>query len=95
MPIYEYRCPECGHEFEKLQKISAPAPACPNCSFAEVKKKVSASAFVLKGSGWYRDHYGLKSSKSADASGSDSGGSSDGGGSSSSDSTSSSSSTDS
>lgn len=60
MPIYEYRCPSCGADFEKLQKISAPKPACPECGFDDVKKKVSASAFVLKGSGWYKDHYGLK-----------------------------------
>ena len=89
MPIYEYRCPSCGNEFEKLQKISAPAPACPSCGFEEVKKKVSASAFVLKGSGWYRDHYGLKSGGSSGSS--DSGGSDGGSSSSSSDSGSSSS----
>jgi len=105
MPIYEYRCPSCGHDFEKLQKMSAAPPACPECGFEEVKKKVSASAFVLKGSGWYRDHYGLKKSSGSDgassgseasstssetsSSGSDSSTSSSGGGSSSSSSTSS------
>lgn len=57
MPIYEYRCPDCGHEFEKLQKISDPTPECPTCGAGEVKKKVSASAFVLKGGGWYADGY--------------------------------------
>lgn len=64
MPIYEYRCPACGAEFEKMQKISAPPPPCPACAHADVVKKVSASAFVLKGSGWYKDHYGLKKSSS-------------------------------
>ncbi|MFK7930167.1 MAG: FmdB family zinc ribbon protein [Myxococcota bacterium] len=78
MPIYEYRCPECGNEFEKLQKISDPIPQCPTCGAGEVKKKVSASAFVLKGGGWYKDGY----SKPAAGSSSSSGSSSDGGGSS-------------
>jgi len=64
MPIYEYRCITCDAEFEKLMKIDAPLPQCSSCGSAEVKKKVSASGFVLKGSGWYRDHYGLKSSSS-------------------------------
>ena len=61
MPIYEYACETCGTNFEKLMKMSAPTPSCPECGSDEVKKKVSASGFVLKGSGWYRDHYGLKS----------------------------------
>jgi len=60
MPIYEYRCPSCGADFEKMQKISDGAPPCPACGHAEVVKRVSASAFVLKGGGWYKDHYGLK-----------------------------------
>lgn len=69
MPIYEYRCESCGHQFEKMVKMGAQAPACPECAAADVRKLISASSFHLKGSGWYKDHYGLKS-------GSDSGGSS-------------------
>lgn len=62
MPIYEYRCPDCGHTFERLQKMSAdPIKDCPSCSEANVTKLISASAFHLKGGGWYSDHYGLKS----------------------------------
>lgn len=76
MPIYEYVCSTCGHRFEQIVRIGAEAPPCPSCASAEVVKKISASGFILKGGGWYKDHYGLKS----------------GGGSSSSDSTSSSSS---
>lgn len=64
MPIYEYRCESCGHQFEKMLKIGADAPPCPACAAADVRKLVSASSFVLKGSGWYKDHYGLKSSSS-------------------------------
>jgi len=54
MPIYEYRCASCGHELEALQKFSdAPLVECPACHQAELRKKVSAAGFHLKGSGWY------------------------------------------
>ena len=66
MPIYEYECTSCGHRFEKMGKIGAEAPPCPECA-AGVRKLISQSAFILKGGGWYKDHYGLKS----DAGGSD------------------------
>lgn len=62
MPIYEYRCESCGHQFEKMVKIGAETPPCPACEAANVRKMVSAPSFHLKGSGWYKDHYGLKSS---------------------------------
>ena len=76
MPIYEYGCKACGHTFDRLQKISDdPVSDCPECAAeGEVKKLVSRSSFVLKGGGWYKDHYGLKSGGS-DSSGSDSSGS--------------------
>ena len=87
MPIYEYECPTCSERFEKLVKMSDPTPACPKCEGTEVRKLVSAAAFVLKGGGWYKDHYGLKSSSSksdgGSSGGSSSGGSSDSGSSSS------------
>ena len=61
MPIYEYQCPDCGYRFEQLQKISdEPIRVCPNCSEQHLKKLVSQTSFVLKGGGWYKDHYGLK-----------------------------------
>lgn len=54
MPIYEYVCQQCGHELEKLQKISdAPLTDCPNCNKPSLSKKISAAGFQLKGSGWY------------------------------------------
>lgn len=69
MPIYEYRCQACGHDFEKLMRMGAEPPPCPECGAEQIMKKVSAGSFVLRGGGWYRDHYGLKSgaSKQADA----------------------------
>jgi putative FmdB family regulatory protein len=69
MPIYEYACADCGHRFEKLVRINADAPLCEQCGGAEVRKLVSASGFILKGGGWYKDHYGLKSSGGDKASG--------------------------
>jgi putative FmdB family regulatory protein len=60
MPIYEYRCLDCGHEFERMQKFSDPpvdkCPACPGT----VQKLISRSAFHLKGSGWYVTDYARK-----------------------------------
>jgi len=83
MPIYEYECPECGHRFEKLVRMNAEPPACPECSHAQVRKLVSASGFILKGGGWYKDHYGLKGGGSGSGASSSSSGSSDSGSSSS------------
>lgn len=60
MPIYEYQCPECDEQFEKLVRLNGPTPECPACGAKDVQKQVSLSGFILKGSGWYRDHYGLK-----------------------------------
>ncbi len=58
MPIYEYRCSECGNQFELMQKFSdPPAENCPSCS-GSVHKLISRSAFHLKGSGWYVTDYG-------------------------------------
>jgi putative FmdB family regulatory protein len=60
MPVYEYRCTACNHQFELRQKFSdAPADQCPKCSGA-VHKIVSAAAFSLKGGGWYGDGYDTK-----------------------------------
>lgn len=57
MPIYEYQCPDCGNDFELMQKIGAEAPACGRCGGTQVAKKVSRTSFVLKGGGWYKDGY--------------------------------------
>ena len=60
MPVYEYRCSECSFEDSLLQKLSDDAPVCCNCtSNKKMKKLISSSSFLLKGSGWARDGYGL------------------------------------
>ena len=76
MPIYEYVCNECGHEFDKLQKISdAPLEDCPDCEKPALKKKISAPGFRLAGSGWYETDFkadkqkNLSKSDSAEKSG--------------------------
>ena len=58
MPIYAFRCEQCGHSFDRLQKLSDPDPeACPSCSAAAVKRAVTAPAFRLAGGGWYETDF--------------------------------------
>ena len=65
MPIYEYKCQECGFQTEMLQKISdPPAVNCPACGADSLKKLVSAAAFKLKGTGWYETDFKDKKPKS-------------------------------
>jgi len=71
MPIYEYRCAECGFQEEYLQKVSEPPlTVCPSCGKATFAKLLSAAGFQLKGSGWYATDFkgGAKpASEKADA----------------------------
>jgi putative FmdB family regulatory protein len=61
MPIYEYRCNNCG-QFEIVQKITERAlKRCPTCQ-SKVTKLISNTSFQLKGSGWYVTDYGGKAS---------------------------------
>jgi putative FmdB family regulatory protein len=54
MPIYAYKCADCGHEQEVLQKISdPPLTDCPECGRSSMAKQVTAAGFQLKGTGWY------------------------------------------
>ena len=73
MPIYEYRCDNCAHEFETIQKVSeAPLTTCPACSKETLRKKISAAGFRLKGGGWYEtDFKGGKKKNVAGESGAD------------------------
>ena len=57
MPIYEYKCPECG-VFEVTQRITEDAlEDCPTCQ-GKVQKLISNTSFQLKGTGWYVTDYG-------------------------------------
>jgi putative FmdB family regulatory protein len=61
MPIYEYECPKCGR-FDALQKMSAPALKKHDVCGSKVRKLMSASAFALKGSGFYITDYNGRNS---------------------------------
>ena len=71
MPIYAYRCNECGFAKDVLQKISDPELTdCPSCGKAAFTKQVTAAGFQLKGSGWYvTDFKGGSGGNSASAPG--------------------------
>ena len=67
MPLYEYRCKDCGHQFEKIQSFSAPEEKeCPVCR-GPVERLISAPAVQFKGSGWYATDYASKPSIKASA----------------------------
>ncbi|MGV3652936.1 MAG: FmdB family zinc ribbon protein [Noviherbaspirillum sp.] len=54
MPIYAYRCQECGFSKDALQKVSdAPLTDCPSCGKPAFRKQLTAAGFQLKGTGWY------------------------------------------
>lgn len=58
MPIYEYQCGDCQHEFEALQKmVDTALTDCPECQQPSLVKKVSAAGFRLAGSGWYETDF--------------------------------------
>tara|TARA_X000001036_G_scaffold149262_2_gene141864 strand:- start:293 stop:586 length:294 start_codon:yes stop_codon:yes gene_type:complete len=58
MPIYDYKCSKCDHQFEVIQKFSdKPLKKCPNCNLNTVSKMVSAPSFRLKGGGWYETDF--------------------------------------
>jgi putative FmdB family regulatory protein len=54
MPTYQYACPDCGAEFEKVQKFTdKPVKKCPKCGKAKVHRVVSRVSVSFKGSGFY------------------------------------------
>src|SRR5579863_5582815 len=74
MPLYEYKCKKCGHQFEKIQKYSdRMVRKCPDCG-GVVEQMISAPAVQFKGTGWYVTDYPKKSGgqSSSDGGGKDS-----------------------
>lgn len=59
MPIYAFACNNCGHLFDKLQKLSDPDPdACPACAAkGTVHRRLTAPQFRLAGGGWYETDF--------------------------------------
>jgi putative FmdB family regulatory protein len=66
MPIYEYRCGECGYQKEYMQRMSdALLTDCPKCGKRSLTKLMSAAGFQLKGTGWYATDFKNSSKKPA------------------------------
>jgi putative FmdB family regulatory protein len=62
LPLYPYRCVQCGHRFEKIQKFGAkPEKACPKCGGA-LERPLTAPGLKFKGAGWYVNDYAAKGS---------------------------------
>jgi putative FmdB family regulatory protein len=58
MPIYEYDCGACDHQFETIRKFSdGPLTRCPSCDEDSLTKRISKVAFRLKGTGWYETDF--------------------------------------
>ena len=69
MPIYEYRCKDCGEHFERRQTISEdPLKTCEKCG-GSLEKQWSLSGFQFKGAGWYVTDYSKNSGKGKSESG--------------------------
>ncbi len=67
MPTYDYRCLECGHEFELFQSMTDKVKRkCPECSQPKLKRLIGAGgAVIFKGSGFYQTDYRSDSYKKA------------------------------
>ena len=60
MPLYPYRCTQCGHKFEKIQNFTAePEKECPECG-GVLERPLTAPRLNFKGAGWYVNDYAAK-----------------------------------
>ena len=58
MPIYTYRCENCGVQFERQQSFTdTPLKTCPECRKKALKKVITPSKIIFKGSGFYSNDY--------------------------------------
>ncbi len=72
MPIYDYKCSTCGHSFELRQSFdSKPEATCPVCHNGAVRQ-FHPVPIMFKGSGWYVNDYGKRSSFSSSSPSTDS-----------------------
>ena len=66
MPTYRYRCPKCGHEYDRLQKITARTGVrCPECGTPGERVITGGGGFLFKGSGFYATDYKKAGDKAA------------------------------
>jgi putative FmdB family regulatory protein len=69
MPTYDYACDACGHEFERVQRITEKAlKKCPKCGKDRARRMIGGGGFILKGGGWESDLYSGPSNRSTSAS---------------------------
>ena len=58
MPIYAFECDSCGHQFDRLQRLSDADPTvCPECGAEQVRRQLTAPSFRLAGAGWYETDF--------------------------------------
>ena len=70
MPIYEYKCSDCGHLMDALQGVNdSPLTDCPACSGTNLKRLISAPNFRLSGDGWYETDFKTENRKNIAESG--------------------------
>ena len=73
MPLYAYRCTQCGHRFEKIQNFNSEQElVCPVCQ-GVLERPLTAPRLHFKGAGWYVNDYPAKSSAPASEAGPESG----------------------
>lgn len=66
MPTYQYKCNNCGNEFEEFQSITeSPLDKCPSCGQKPRRIITGGAGFLLKGSGFYTTDYRSESYKAA------------------------------
>ena len=67
MPVYTYRCDSCGVQFERHQSFQdAPLKTCPECRKKSLRKVITPTRVIFKGSGFYAtDHKSSSGSKSS------------------------------
>jgi len=58
VPIYEYKCSECGYEMDHFHRSrKEPKPPCKACGEDSLERLISLTSFQLKGNGWYVTDY--------------------------------------
>lgn len=72
MPIYAFECTACGHNFDRLQRMSDPDPTvCPACGAEQVRRQLTAPQFRLSGGGWYETDFKKDGDKKRNLTGKD------------------------
>ncbi len=58
MPTYDYKCSQCGNEFEEIQSMKdALLTKCPTCGKETLKRLIGGGGVIFKGSGFYQTDY--------------------------------------